>query len=708
MEILFNLLILGSLLLSIIAFVQWLSARTAFPEATLLALVGMTLGFSYATLSTLWPEIHQFEPLLTASLPAEIYLWIFLPPLLFQAALSVDVREMMPDAAPILLLAVVAVFIATGMVGVSVWLLGGVALSTGLLLGAVIATTDPSAVIAIFRSVGAPARLIRLVEGESLLNDAAAIAIVGVLVASLTGNAAAATWQAGAWALAADFGGGLLFGAAAGRIGAAVLAFFGNDGKAQTALTLSLPYPVYLIGESIGVSGVVAVVATGLVLSGLGRTRTSPANWAYLQLLWAQIASLAGATVFLLAALQVPKMLEGITLAWLPMLAVVIVATLLARLVALFGFLPLLSRLKLSAPISASYKLAITWGGLRGAVTLVLALGIAEQTALPEQIRHFVAILATGFVLFSLLVNGASLRGVIRCLKLNKLSHHDSALQQQAIRLSTTDVENAVKRTAHNLHIAPSITEEVIARYHRDMAIETAPLDLDQALPERDRMTIALVTLAIRERDLIPRYGSGVTSIHNLDAMMHNSGRTIDAARSDGRIGYNREARKILATSLWLKPSIWLNRHLRIRWPLSWLLTNRFELLICRRAALEELRHYNAQRLTPLFGERMCALLDEILDVRITAVDQAIQQTEAQFGPHAYRLEQRMLRLFALRRSTESMEEMVQDRLISQQVFDDVQRGLHRAWRNALDRPHLSHTAEMPEKHSSSEPNRSE
>lgn len=71
------------------------------------------------------------------------------------------------------------------------------------------------------------------------------------------------------------------------------------------------------------------------------------------------------------SALQVPKMLEGITLAWLPILAVVIVATLLARLLVLFGFLPLLSRLRLSAPISASYTLAITWGELRGAVTLV-------------------------------------------------------------------------------------------------------------------------------------------------------------------------------------------------------------------------------------------------------------------------------------------------------------------------------------------------
>lgn len=698
MEVLFNLLLLGGLVLLIIAAVQSVSSRTAFPEATLLALTGIALGLAYATFSTLWPEpaAALFEPLLSSRLPAEAYLWIFLPPLLFQAALSVDVREMVPDAAPILLLAVVAVFVATGMVGVSMWLLGGAGLTAGLLLGAVIATTDPAAVIAIFRNVGAPARLIRLVEGESLLNDAAAIAIVGVLVAALTGDAAAATWQAGAWALSIAFGGGLLFGALVGRLGAAALALIGNDGKAQTALTLALPYPVYLIGESLGVSGVVSVVAAGLVLSGLGRTRTSPVNWTHLQLLWGQIASLAGAAVFLIATLQVPRMLEGISLAWLPLLAVVVIATLLARLLVLFGFLPLLSRVKLSAPISASYKLAITWGGLRGAVTLVLALGIAEQTNLPEPVRHFVAILATGFVLFSLLINGSSLRTVIRALKLDQLSAQDSALQQQAIRLSTIEVESAVQRTAATFHIASSIVDAVNARYRRDMAIEAAPFDLDQALPERDRLAIALVTLATRERDLIPRYGSGVTNVRNLDAMMHNGGRMIDAARSDGRIGYNREARKILDPSMWLKFSTWMHRYLHLRWPLSLLLTDRFELLICRRAVLEELRDYNAKRLAPLFGKRMSALLDAVLDIRINSVDQVIREIEAQFGPRAYQLEYRMLRLLALRQSSESMEGMVADRLISQQVFDDVQRGLRRAWRDALNRP-LLHRAPLSE-----------
>jgi CPA1 family monovalent cation:H+ antiporter len=149
-----------------------------------------------------------------------------------------------------------------------------------------IATTDPSAVLAVFHQVGAPARLVRLVEGESLLNDAAAIAIVGVLLAVLTGQAEAATPLLAPRALAASFNGGLAVGAIAGRVVTWVLPRLGGEGKAEVSLVLALPYPLYLVvDQSLHWSGVVAVVGAGLVISGLGRTRLSVRNWRQLQLI---------------------------------------------------------------------------------------------------------------------------------------------------------------------------------------------------------------------------------------------------------------------------------------------------------------------------------------------------------------------------------------------------------------------------------------
>ena len=119
-----------------------------------------------------------------ANLPvsSETFVYVFLPLLVFEGAITIDVRRMLEDAAPILMLAVVATVVTTAVVGVALWPVSGLPLVVCLLLGSVVATTDPAAVIAVFRDVGAPARLTRLVEGESLLNDAAAIVMFVVLL----------------------------------------------------------------------------------------------------------------------------------------------------------------------------------------------------------------------------------------------------------------------------------------------------------------------------------------------------------------------------------------------------------------------------------------------------------------------------------------------------------------------------------------------
>ena len=112
----------------------------------------------------------------------------------------------------------------------------------------------------------------------------------------------------------------------------------------------------------------------------------------------------------------------------------------------LFGLLPLLSALHLSQKVSGAYKLAITWGGLRGAVTLALALAVTENNGLDPGVRNAVAVLATGFVLFTLLVNGLTLRPVIRLLKLDRLSPLNQALRNKVLALSLADVRDALTR----------------------------------------------------------------------------------------------------------------------------------------------------------------------------------------------------------------------------------------------------------------------
>ena len=182
-----TLVIAGFLVLASLA--QPAAERLHLPYSVLLAVVGVAIGgFSsfllYTPLTTLFDNIVR--PIVDLPFSASVFLVVFLPLLIFHAALTLDLREIAPDWAPILTLAIVAVFAAAAAIGFSLNLAASVPLTVALLLGAIVATTDPAAVVAIFRELGAPARLTRLLEGESLLNDAAAIVMFSVLVGMIT------------------------------------------------------------------------------------------------------------------------------------------------------------------------------------------------------------------------------------------------------------------------------------------------------------------------------------------------------------------------------------------------------------------------------------------------------------------------------------------------------------------------------------------
>jgi monovalent cation:H+ antiporter, CPA1 family len=182
-----TLVIAGFLVLASV--IQPAAERLHLPYTVLLAIVGVAIGgvssfLLYTPLTSAFDDI--VSPVVNLPFNASIFLVVFLPLLLFHAALTIDVREIAPDWAPILTLAIVAVFAAAAAIGFSLSFAAGIPLTVALLLGAIVATTDPSAVVAIFRELGAPARLTRLLESESLLNDATAIVLFSILVGMLT------------------------------------------------------------------------------------------------------------------------------------------------------------------------------------------------------------------------------------------------------------------------------------------------------------------------------------------------------------------------------------------------------------------------------------------------------------------------------------------------------------------------------------------
>ena len=238
----------------------------------------------------------------------------------------------------------------------------------------------PAAVIAIFRDVGAPGRLTRLVEGEALLNDAAAIALFAVLLGMIVA-AREPNIGSGLSEFFLSFVGGGLLGLVAGRALLWVIPWVGEDRRAEGTLSLALAYGVFIAADRLfHVSGVVAVLGSGLTVSALGRSRIAPSNWSFLVDLWDQIAFWARSLVFVLASILVPRLLGHIDLLDLGLLAVLVAVAFAARILVLFVMMPPLEYLKLTQPISTAYKLAIAWGGLRGALTLVLALAVTENS----------------------------------------------------------------------------------------------------------------------------------------------------------------------------------------------------------------------------------------------------------------------------------------------------------------------------------------
>ncbi|HXO91636.1 MAG TPA: cation:proton antiporter [Stellaceae bacterium] len=680
-----TLVIAGFLVLASV--IQPAAERLHLPYTVLLAVVGVAIGgvssfLLYTPLTNLFDDIVR--PVVNLPFNASIFLVVFLPLLLFHAALTIDVREIAPDWAPILTLAIVAVFAAAAAIGFSLSYAAGVPLTAALLLGAIVATTDPAAVVTIFRELGAPARLTRLLEGESLLNDAAAIVLFSVLVGMLADGAHPGV-GAGAARFAEAFLGGVLLGVAGGRLFGAVLPLLGGSRLAEVTLSVALPYIVYLLGELLEVSGVVAVVSAGLTAGAIGRVRLAPDNWRYLERVWEQTGFWAGSLIFVSASTLVPRLLTGIHWehAWFVLIA--IAAALASRAAVLFGLLPLLSALHLSQKVSGAYKLAITWGGLRGAVTLALALAVTENNRIDPEVKNAIAILATGFVLFTLLVNGLTLRPVIRLLKLDRLSPLNLAVRNKVLALSMADVRDAVEETASEYAIPADVARAATGPLNRRIAELASQPDLEQAISDRDRIRIGLVALANRERRIIlDHHAQRTVSSAAIERLLRNTNLILDAARAEGRIGYNRAARALLEFQRGFRVANLLHRCLHIARPLQGQISIRFEALLIRRLALDELARFIRGRLESLLGERVAELLGEVIAARSEATTRALDALRLQYPEYAEALEQRFLRQSGFRLLLSRYHDLYDEGLIGKEVFEDLERE-HAAVRSLTD-----------------------
>ncbi|NET39024.1 MAG: sodium:proton antiporter [Cyanothece sp. SIO1E1] len=387
-------LLVLSVSLSVAALSRVFSWFRQIPYTLLLVIVGLGLAILDVRLVNLSPEL---------------ILLIFLPPLLFEAAWNLNWSHLKRDLVPICLYAVVGVVISVVGIALGLKILAGTSLATALLVGAGLSATDPVSVTALFRDLGVSKRLTVLMEGESLFNDGVAVVAFGLL----SGVALGMEQLSIPLALVGFFafvGIGLGVGGLIG-FGISYLTQRFDLPNVEQSLTLVSAYGTYLIAEQFGGSGVIAVVTVGLILGNFGsRIGMNPRTRLVVSEFWEFIAFFVNSIVFLLIGDQVR--FNSLATNIQPIL-ITIAAILLTRAIGIYG-LGSLSNWLARSELSWQGRTVLWWGGLRGSVSVALALSV--PTVLPE--REDIIATVFGVMLFTLLVQGLTTKPLLEKLAL--------------------------------------------------------------------------------------------------------------------------------------------------------------------------------------------------------------------------------------------------------------------------------------------------
>ncbi len=461
-------------LLLVASLVGIVTNRLRLPYTVGLVLIGLTLSFQGQA---------------NIEIPPEIFLGLLVPPLIFEAAFHIRAKDLVNDIVPILALAIPGVLITTFLVGGVVTLGTGFPIATALVFGALIAATDPVAVVALFRTLGVPKRLQVLLEGESLFNDGTAIVIFNLMIAI----AVSGTFDPIASLI--DFlrvaGGGLSIGFILGVLISQAIRFIDDD-LIETTLTTVLAFGSYIVAEQFHVSGVLAVVMAGIVSGNIGPKGMSPSTRILVFNFWEYAAFLANSVVFLLIGFQIDI---AILIQNWQVISWAILAVLVARAVSVYG----LSWIGPGAPLR--YKHVLYWGGLRGAISLALALSLPLTLG---QEREEIKAMAFGVVLFTLLVQGLTMKPLINKMG---LIHHNEMQEEYERRHARSVIAKTSYERLEEMHqqgLLPAHIWTMMAgpiQQHAQALVQSAAVAL-RADPD---LQGDVITSAIREMLLSQR-----------------------------------------------------------------------------------------------------------------------------------------------------------------------------------------------------------
>lgn len=408
-----------SVIIFILAIMIGLSAiadKIKLPYPILLIVAGISIGFI--------PGLPQVD------INPEIIFLIFLPPLLYDAAFNISFKDFKTNLNTISTLAISLVFItACGIAVVAHYLIPDMSWPLSFVLGAILSATDAVAAMSITKGLGLSHKTNTILEGESLVNDASALVAYRFAVAAVTGSAFI-FWKASLQFLGL-MAGGVIIGVIMGKILAFIIKRFHQNNLATISFMLLSPFVTYLIAEELHVSGVIAVVILGLGIARFSNKVLPEKLRNESKFIWDMIIFLLNGLIFILIGLQFPYIYDSISkadiLPYIGYAAIITVVALLLRMIRVImqkfnlqeAFKKGKRKISEEALLDWKNSLIISWSGMRGIVSLAIAIGLPVKLAngQPFPQRNAIIFISVAVVLFTLIGQGLTLPWIVKQLK---------------------------------------------------------------------------------------------------------------------------------------------------------------------------------------------------------------------------------------------------------------------------------------------------
>jgi len=499
--------------------------RIGLPHTVLLVLIGIGFG--------LLSQFNAFAFFSEFHLTPELLFYLLLPTLIFESAYHMNVRKLVSDSGIVLILSIGSFLLSTAIISVVLhWLLGliGISVSLGvtLLFGALISATDPVAVLALFKEYGVPRRLSLIFEGESLFNDATAVALFLITLEAVShGGISIITSLGGLLTFISMLLAGVIFGLLVGGLFAFLVGVVRENEIASITLTIVLAHITFILAELIStnelvpgfvlhISPIISTTVASLLMGNYGRTKIHPRAEVFVSKLWEQLAFMANSIIFILIGLliiQTPIFEPFVFVSTI--LAIVVVAG--ARAMSIYPPVYLYNLFQnRDQKVPRAWQHLLAWGSLRGALAVTMVLLIPDDLMVPgwnlaTSPKDFLLALTIGCIAATLFVKATTIKTLIQHFRLDSFTEIEEIEYQEAQALMHHQVTSQLSKYLERGYIDSDIADELLKEH--STAFKSASKKVAELSDER-RCDLAFRVLRI--------FAIGIEKRH-LKALYHHN-----------------------------------------------------------------------------------------------------------------------------------------------------------------------------------------